>query len=92
MAGPEESARTHARTARVCLLIPTHALPPLSYRIPEKLVSEVRIGAVVTVPLSGRSRPGVVLSVRGTDERATESLGSVSADISLPEDIVRLCE
>lgn len=73
-------------------MIPTHALPPLTYLIPEDLVSEVRVGSIVVVPLSGRSRCGVVLSAGGTDERATESLKSVAEEVSLPEKTVRLCE
>lgn len=91
MPGPEENRKTRASTtARVCLLIPTHALPPLTYGVPEGM--EVRVGSVVVATLSGRSRCGVVLSLGGADERATENLRSVSEELSLPEGIVRLCE
>lgn len=79
-----------AREARVSLLIPTHALPPLSYRIPEHLEEEVRVGALVVAPLSGYSRLGIVVSI-GAGERASEDLRSVSVEYALPQETVELC-
>jgi primosomal protein N' (replication factor Y) len=76
--------------ARVSLLIPTHALPPLSYRIPEHLEERVRVGSVVVAPLSGYSRLGVVVSV-GEGERASEDLRSVSDKYALPPETIELC-
>lgn len=94
MPEPEDSPQTRADaplSARVCLFIPTHALPPLSYRVPENL--RPKVGSIVVAPLSGRSRLGVVVELGDADdERATESLVSVWDELSLPEDIVRLCE
>ena len=97
-AGHHTPARATAKPSavRVSLLIPTHALPPLSYRIPERLRPEVRVGAAVVVPLSGRPRLGVVV---GADERgdgearslAREALLSVVPDLSLPGDLVEAC-
>lgn len=72
------------------LLIPTHALPPLSYRIPPRLEDEVRVGSVVAAPLSGYSRLGVVVSV-GEEGRASEDLRNVYEEHSLPPEIVELC-
>ena len=77
--------------ARVSLLIPTHALPPLSYRIPERLRSEVRVGAAVVAPLSGRHRLGIVIGFDGEDDRAREDVLSVVSDLSLQPDQVTLC-
>jgi primosomal protein N' (replication factor Y) (superfamily II helicase) len=71
-------------------LIPTHALPPLSYRVPPGL--RPGVGSVVVAPLSGRPRLGVVVGLEASDERATESLVSVADEIKLPESTVRLCE
>lgn len=78
-----------SREARVSLLIPTRALPPLSYRIPEHLKNEVRVGTMVGVPLSGYSRLGLVVTV-GDGERASEDIRSVHSDHSLPAEIVEL--
>ncbi|MGB3681254.1 MAG: hypothetical protein WA990_02085 [Rubrobacteraceae bacterium] len=83
---PEASAPE----ARVSLLIPTHALPPLSYRIPEHLKERVRVGTVVVVPLSGYSRLGVVVSF-GADDLASEDLRRVSGSHFLPPETVELC-
>lgn len=77
------------REARVSLLIPTHALPPLSYRIPEHLKDEVRVGTMVGVPLSGYSRLGIVVAI-GDGERASEDIRSVHREHSLPAEIVEL--
>ncbi len=79
-----------APEARVSLLIPTHALPPLSYRIPEHLEDEVRVGSVVVAPLSGYSRLGIVVSV-GDGERANEDLWSVAGEPPLPPETIELC-
>ncbi len=79
-------------TARVSLLIPTHALPPLSYRIPPQLRREVGIGATVVAPLSGRQRLGVVVGVEGEDDRAGEDVLSVVHDLSLQPELVDLCD
>jgi primosomal protein N' (replication factor Y) (superfamily II helicase) len=75
----------------VSLLIPTHALPLLSYRVPGDLRSAVRPGAVVSAPLSGRPRLGVVVSTVERDSRAREDLLSVTEDLALPADLVELC-
>jgi primosomal protein N' (replication factor Y) len=78
-------------TARVSLLIPTHALPPLSYRIPSRIRPEIGIGAAVVAPLSGRPRLGVVVGVEGEDYRADEDVLSVVEDLSLQPELVELC-
>ncbi|CAN5832711.1 primosomal protein N' [soil metagenome] len=78
-------------TARVSLLIPTHALPPLSYRIPPQLRREVGIGVTVVAPLSGRQRLGVVVGVEGEDDRAGEDVLSVVHDLSLQPELLDLC-
>jgi len=78
--------------ARVSLLIPTHALPPLSYRVPERLGSAVRPGSVVVAPLSGRPRIGVVVGIEGEQSaRAREDVLSVAEDLSLPPHLVEVC-
>ena len=77
--------------AQISLLIPTHALPTLSYRIPEHLRKEVRPGTAVVAPLSGRPRLGVVLEIGGEIDRAREDLLSVADDLSLPPDLVEVC-
>ncbi|CAN5504756.1 hypothetical protein BH20ACT10_BH20ACT10_07780 [soil metagenome] len=73
-------------------MIPTHSLPPLSYEIPDSL--SPKVGSLVVAPLSGKFRLGVVVEIadEADDGRATESLVSVSDEVSLPEGIVRLCE
>jgi primosomal protein N' (replication factor Y) len=75
----------------VSLLIRTHALPPLSYRIPEGSRSEIRVGSAVVVPLSGRQRLGIVVGFEGDGNRAREDVLSVVPDLSLGADLVRLC-
>ena len=73
------------------LLIPTHALPLLSYKIPERLRPEVRVGAAVVAPLSGRHRLGIVIGFEGNDERAREDVLSVVPELSLVPDLIKLC-
>ena len=77
--------------ARVSLLIPTHALPPLSYRIPERLDASVRVGTAVVAPLSGRQRLGIVVATEDEGERASEAVVSVVSDLSLHPALVQLC-
>jgi primosomal protein N' (replication factor Y) (superfamily II helicase) len=77
--------------ARVSLLIPTHALPPLSYRIPERLGARVRVGTAVVAPLSGRQRLGVVVGTEHESDRAREKVVTVVPDLSLQPAIVQLC-
>jgi primosomal protein N' (replication factor Y) len=77
--------------ARVSLLIPTHALPPLSYRIPERLGASVRVGTAVVAPLSGRQRLGIVVGTEDESDRASESVVSVVPDLSLQPALVQLC-
>lgn len=86
--------RDPAQTAEVCLLIKTHALPALSYRIPDTLRGGVSVGSVVVAPLSGATRPGVVIGLGEKDAngRATQYLSSVSEELSLPEALVGVCE
>ena len=73
------------------LLIPTHALPLLSYKIPELLRPKVRVGAAVVAPLSGRHRLGIVIGFEGDDERAREDVLSVVPELSLVPDLIKLC-
>jgi primosomal protein N' (replication factor Y) len=93
---PIVSQRTRAqrdpRVARVSLLIPTHALPPLSYLIPEPLKSSVHVGTAVVAPLSGHLRLGVVVATGGGDSNARENLREVISALSLPPAIVELCD
>ena len=77
--------------ARVSLLIPTHALPPLSYRIPARLRGEVRVGTLVVAPLSGRHRLGVVVGTERESDRAREEVLSLAPDLSLQPELVELC-
>jgi len=77
--------------AQVSLLIPTHALPALSYRVPEHLRDEVRPGAAVVAPLSGRPRLGVVLGTGTETDRAREDVLSVAGNLSLSPDLVEVC-
>jgi primosomal protein N' (replication factor Y) len=78
------------REAQVSVLIPTHALPPLSYKLPEQLEEKVKVGSLVVAPLSGYSRLGVVTSIED-GERATEDLRDVFLGSELPEEVVELC-
>ncbi len=78
--------------ARVALLIPTHALPPLSYSVPDFLQDEIRPGSVVSAPLSSYSRLGVVLDIDDvSEERSLEELRGVFDWLSLDEQIVAVC-
>jgi primosomal protein N' (replication factor Y) (superfamily II helicase) len=77
--------------AEVSLLIPTHALPPLSYRIPERLRARVRIGTAVVAPLSGRHRLGIVVGTQEESARAREEVLSTVPDLSLQPELVELC-
>ena len=80
------------RVARVSLLIPSHALPPLDYLIPEDLACEVRVGTAVTAPLSGHGRLGIVVGLGSEAEgRTLEEVRSVVPSLSLPPDVVKLC-
>ncbi|MBA2693498.1 MAG: hypothetical protein H0U65_13575 [Rubrobacter sp.] len=71
-------------------MIPTRSLPPLSYSIPPNL--RPKVGSLVVAPLSGRPRLGIVVELGEADERATESLITVSDEIFLTANVVRLCE
>lgn len=77
--------------ARVSLLIPTHALPPLSYRIPTRLRAEVRVGTAVVAPLSGRHRLGVVVGTERVSERAREEVLSLAPGLCVQPELVELC-
>ena len=76
---------------RVCLLIPTHALPPLSYRVPARLRRRIGPGSLVVAPLSGRSRLGVVLDGEAETDRDLEDLTSVADGLSVPPDLLEVC-
>src|SRR5215203_138460 len=86
---PDATRRPYA--VRVSLLIPTHALPPLSYRIPERSRARIRVGSAVVAPLSGRQRLGIVVGFEGDRDRAREDVLSVVPDLSLGADLVELC-
>lgn len=79
--------------ALVCLLIGTHALPPLGYRVPDRLEGRVGVGSAVVAPLSGISRIGVVLEVSppGSLSRATEEVRGVLEELSPGPELVELC-
>ena len=70
--------------AQVSLLISSHALPPLSYLVPEHLAEKIRIGSAVVVPLSGFGRLGVVVGFEEPGGRSLEAIRAVAEDISLP--------
>lgn len=88
---PTTRASRDPHAARISLLIPTHALPPLSYRIPDRLRGAIRVGTAVTAPLSGHLRLGVVIATGAGDANAREDLRDVVAGLSLPPDLVELC-
>ena len=74
------------------LLIPSHALPAFSYRVPEHMTGEVRVGTAVVATLSGYSRLGVVVGFeRATRDRPLEEIRAVAEGFSLPESLVELC-
>jgi primosomal protein N' (replication factor Y) (superfamily II helicase) len=77
---------------RISLLIPTHALPSLSYRVPERLRRRVRVGTAVVAPLSGHLRLGIVVATETEDDNAREDLREVAEELSLAPDLVELCE
>jgi primosomal protein N' (replication factor Y) len=76
---------------RVSLLIPTHSLPPLSYRVPGRLRPRTRVGSAVVAPLSGHPRLGIVVATEAGDHHAREDLWAVAGELSLPADLVELC-
>ena len=89
--GPTTQRET-GRVARVSLLIPSHALPPLDYLIPGNLADEVRVGTAVTVPLSGYGRLGIVVGFgRETEGRPLEGVRTVVRSLSLSPEVVKLC-
>ncbi len=73
------------------LLIPSHALPPLSYIVPEHFAKKVRVGSTVIAPLSGYGRLGVVVGFEEVGERPLKQLRDVAEGIFLPESLVKLC-
>ena len=79
------------REARVGVFIPTHALPVLSYLIPEHLEEKVRPGTAVIAPLSGYSRLGIVLDVVERSEHSREYLRDVLQDLSIPPAQSEVC-
>lgn len=83
--------QTPPRPVRVCLLIPTHALPPLTYAVPERLRSRIRIGSAVVAPLSEYSRLGIVVGYDDDSDRELEELRAVEPGLALPRNMVRLC-
>lgn len=85
------SAARGFANVRVCLLISTHALPPLSYRVPDSLRGRVREGSAVVAPLSGRSRLGVVLGEEPEPDRELEEITSLQDGLSVPPDLVGVC-
>jgi primosomal protein N' (replication factor Y) (superfamily II helicase) len=88
-APPRANRKPYA--ARVSLLISTHALPPLSYTIPERLRARVRVGTAVVAPLSGRQRLGIVIGTEDDGDRAREAVVSVMPELSLQPALVELC-
>ena len=80
-----------AREARVSLLINTHALPTLSYLIPDHLEEKVRPGTAVVVPLSGYSRLGVVVEVKEDADKGQEYLRDTSDELSVTPEIAEVC-
>jgi primosomal protein N' (replication factor Y) len=88
---PTTRASRDPHAARISFLIPTHALPPLSYRIPDRLRGTIRVGTAVTAPLSGHLRLGVVIETGAGDANAREDLRDVVPGLSLPPDLVELC-
>lgn len=76
----------------MALLIPTHALPPLSYVLPGRMRPVVRPGTVVVAPLSGRPRLGVVLGPDPEPGRAREEISSVQHELSVPPDLLEACQ
>jgi len=75
----------------VSLLIPSHALPPLSYRVPDHLKNDVRIGSAVVAPLSGFGRLGIVVAFERDDGRDLKVVRATAEDLNLPPSTVKLC-
>jgi primosomal protein N' (replication factor Y) (superfamily II helicase) len=85
--------RKGVREARVRLLIPTRALPPMSYRVPDDLADQVQVGSAVVVPLSGYSRLGVVVEVvEVSPDRPLEEVRRIAGGLSLGPELVGLCD
>jgi primosomal protein N' (replication factor Y) (superfamily II helicase) len=77
---------------RISLLIPTHALPPLSYRVPARLREKVFVGTAVIAPLSGHLRCGIVVAAEADDDdNAREDLRDVAEGLSITPELVELC-
>lgn len=84
--------RRTAPVARVSLLIPSHALPTLSYLVPEHLAGQVRVGTAVVAPLSGYSRLGIVVGFEeAAGDRSLKEIRATLKEFSLPEGLVKLC-
>lgn len=83
--------RATPRVVTVGLLIPSHALPPLSYRVPEHLSNAVRVGTAVVAPLSGYGRLGIVVGFEREDDRDLKEIRATVRDLNLPPNIVKLC-
>lgn len=84
--------RETGRVARVSLLIPSHALPPLDYLIPDDLADEIEVGTAVTAPLSGYGRLGIVVGFAREEEgRTLEGVRTVVESLSLHPEMVKLC-
>ena len=73
------------------LLIPSYALPPFSYLVPERLAEKVRVGTAVIAPLSGYPRLGIVVGFEEAGDRPLKEIQAVAGGISLPESLVKLC-
>lgn len=73
-------------------MIPTHALPPFSYRMPERMRQQVRVGSAVVATLSGHPRLGIVVGFEPEGERELEEVREVREDLSLTQDAVRVCQ
>lgn len=73
------------------LLISTHALPILSYRIPEHLSDQVRAGAAVAAPLSGYTRLGIIVEVTERGENSREYIREVAQGLSIPPALAEVC-
>jgi len=86
------SAFVTSRVVRVCLLISTHAIPPLSYCVPDHLTENVRVGSAVVAPLSGYPRLGIVISPDDdAGEYDLEDVKNVVGDLSLSQEVVEVC-
>lgn len=73
-------------------MIPTRALPSMSYRVPERLSAKLDVGSAVVVPLSGYSRLGIVVEVeRSAPERPLEEVKQVAGGLSISAGLVELC-